>query len=95
VEERYQLDYLYLPFSPLRDNEHYWSDATDCAYRTIVLLQGILPHYQKYNPQRCHWLSGLLLKTIDRWRKVYNKESLSSLESEIRPFFEATTSTAP
>lgn len=95
VEERYQLDYLYLPFSPLRDNEHYWSDATDCAYRTIVLLQGILPHYQKYNPQRCHWLSGLLLKTIDRWRKVYNRESLSSLESEIRPYFEATTSTAP
>ena len=95
VEERYQLDYLYLPFSPLRDNEHYWSDATDCAYRTIVLLQGILPHYQKYNPQRCHWLSGLLLKTIDRWRKVYNRESLSSLESEIRPYFEATTSAAP
>ena len=95
IEERYQLDYLYLPFSPLKDNEHYRDDATECAYQTIVLLQGILPHYQKYNPQRCHWLSGLLLKTIDCWKKVYNRESLTSLESEIRPYYEATKSTAP
>ena len=95
IEERYQLDYLYLPFSPLKDNEHYWADATECAYQTIVLLQGILPHYQKYNPQRCHWLSDLLLKTIERWKKVYNRESLNSLESEIRPYYEATKSTAP
>ncbi len=89
IEERYSLDYLYLPFTPSKDREKYYSDATSCTYQTIVLLQGILPHYQQYDPQRCHWLSGVLLKTIER--RLNNEFSESSVK-EIRQYYEATKS---
>ena len=89
IEERYSLDYLYLPFTPSKDSEKYYSDATSCTYQTIVLLQGILPHYQQYAPQRCHWLSGVLLKTIER--RLNNEFSESSVK-EIRQYYETTKS---
>ena len=91
IEERYSLDYLYLPFTPSQDNEKYYSDATSCTSQTIVLLQGILPHYQKYNPERCHWLSGVLLKAIEN--RHNNDYSENSLE-EIRQYYESTKSVA-
>ena len=95
VEERYVLDYLYLPFSPTEDSKQVYSESSDLAYTTIVLLQGLLPHYQKENPERCQWLSGLLLKAIDRWKVVQIQERFASLKSEIRPYHKATTPTEP
>jgi hypothetical protein len=64
---------------------------------TVVLLQGLLPHYKKYDPERCHWLSGLLLKTIEqRSSKVSHiKQFLSDLEPDIRSYYEATKSVEP
>ena len=91
IEERYSLDYLYLPFTPSKDNEKYHSGATGCAYQAIVLLQGILPYYQQYAPQRCHWLSGVLLKTIER--RLSNDYSEDGVK-EIRQYYEATKSAA-
>ena len=91
IEERYSLDYLYLPFTPSQDNEKYYSDATSCTSQTIVLLQGILPHYQKYNPERCHWLSGVLLKAIEN---RHNNDSSENGLEEIRQYYEATKSAA-
>ncbi|MBO4673712.1 MAG: hypothetical protein J5616_05130 [Bacteroidaceae bacterium] len=91
IEERYSLDYLYLPFTPSKDSEKYFSDATGCTNQTIVLLQGILPYYQQYDPQRCHWLSGVLLKAIERRRsKDYSENCLK----ELRQYYEATKSAA-
>jgi hypothetical protein len=91
IEERYSLDYLYLPFTPSKDDEKYHSDATGCTYQTIVLLQSILPHYQQYDPQRCHWLSGVLLKAIEnRHNKDYSENGLK----EIRQYYESTKSAA-
>lgn len=91
IEERYSLDYLYLPFTPSKDSEKYYSDATSCTSQTIVLLQGILPHYQQYDPQRCHWLSGVLLKAIEnRHNKDYSENSLK----ELRQYYESTKSAA-
>ena len=95
VEERYVLDYLYLPFSPTEDSKQVYSESSDLAYTTIVLLQGLLPHYQKENPERCQWLSGLLLKATDRWKDVQIQERFASLKSEIRPYHKATTPTEP
>ena len=91
IEERYSLDYLYLPFTPSKDSDKYYSDATNCTSQTIVLLQGILPHYQQYDPQRCHWLSGVLLKAIENRRS--NDYSENCLK-EIRQYYEATKSAA-
>jgi hypothetical protein len=91
IEERYSLDYLYLPFTPSQDNEKYYSDATSCTSQTIVLLQGILPHYQQYDPQRCHWLSGVLLKAIEN---RHNNDSSENGLEEIRQYYEATKSAA-
>ncbi len=91
IEERYSLDYLYLPFTASKDSEKYYSDATSCTSQTIVLLQGILPHYQQYNPQRCHWLSGVLIKAIENRRnKDYSENSLK----ELRQYYESTKSAA-
>lgn len=92
VEERYLLDYLYLPFTPVpKSNGTYYSDVSGYAYNTIVLLQGILPYYQKHDSLRCHWLSGLLLKVIERWKGTSeNTEYWDERESEIRPYYEAT-----
>ena len=91
IEERYSLDYLYLPFTPSKDSEKYYSDATSCTSQTIVLLQGILPHYQQYDPKRCHWLSGVLLKAIEnRHNKDYSEDGLK----EIRQYYESTKSAA-
>ena len=91
IEERYTLDYLYLPFSPSKDSEKYYSDATGRTSQTIVLLQSILPHYQQYDPQRCHWLSGLLLKAIaNRHSHDYSENGLK----EIRQYYESTKSAA-
>ena len=96
VEERYVLDYLYLHFAPIpKANGDYFSEVTDYARNTIVLLQGILPYYQKHNPQRCHWLSGLLLQTLERWKDDDEKEYWETCESEIRPFYEATAFEVP
>lgn len=101
VEERYLLDYLYLPFTPIpKPNGTYFSDVTDYAYDTIILLQGILPYYQKHDSQRCHWLSGLLLKAIERWKEgskdigYRDVEYWEKRESEIRPYYEETKSVA-
>jgi len=91
IEERYSLDYLYLPFTPSKDSDKYYSDATNCTSQTIVLLQGILPHYQQYDPQRCHWLSGVLLKAIENRRS--NDYSENCLK-ELRQYYEATKSAA-
>ena len=91
IEERYSLDYLYLPFTPSKDSEKYYSDATGCTSQTIVLLQGILPHYQKYDPERCHWLSGVLLKAIENRRSDdFSENGLK----EIRQYYESTKSAA-
>jgi hypothetical protein len=91
IEERYSLDYLYLPFTPSKDSEKYYSDATSCTSQTIVLLQGILPHYQQYDPKRCHWLSGVLLKAIEnRHNKDYSENGLK----DIRQYYESTKSAA-
>lgn len=90
VEERYLLDYLYLPFVYTKDGAHTVFDAQDLAYQTIVLLQDLLPHYKKYNPERCHWLSGLLLKSLDRWKKQIGDDSYKALEPDIRRYYEAT-----
>ena len=91
IEERYSLDYLYLPFTPSKDDEKYHSDATGCTYQTIVLLQSILPHYQQYDPQRCHWLSGVLLKAIENRRSDdFSEDGLK----EIRQYYESTKSAA-
>lgn len=98
VEERYLLDYLYLPFVPApQENEHYHSDGSWDVRNTVVLLQGLLPHYKKYNPERCHWLSGLLLKTIEQRSKqgAHTKDFLSDLESDIRSYHEATKFVEP
>ena len=63
-----------------------------CVRNTVVLLQGLLPHYKTYNPERCHWLSGLLLKTIEQRNKQgsHDKEFLRDLELDIRSYYEAT-----
>ena len=91
IEERYTLDYLYLPFTPSKDSEKYYSDATGRTSQTIVLLQSILPHYQQYDPQRCHWLSGVLLKAIENRRSDdFSEDGLK----EIRKYYEATKSAA-
>ena len=91
IEERYTLDYLYLPFTPSKDSEKYYSDATGRTSQTIVLLQSILPHYQQYDPQRCHWLSGVLLKAIENRRSDdFSEDGLK----EIRQYYEATKSAA-
>jgi len=97
VEERYLLDYLYLPFTPVpKPNGTYHSCVSDYAYDTIILLQGLLPYYQKHNPLRCHWLSGLLLKTAERWKQSSeDAEYWEKRESEIRPYHEATTPSEP
>ena len=91
IEERYTLDYLYLPFTPSKDSEKYYSDATGRTSQTIVLLQSILPHYQQYDPQRCHWLSGVLLKAIENRRSDdFSEDGLK----EIRQYYESTKSAA-
>ena len=93
VEERYLLDYLYRPIAPTpKENRHYYSDGSMCVRNTVVLLQGLLPHYKTYNPERCHWLSGLLLKTIEQRNKQgsHDKEFLRDLELDIRSYYEAT-----
>lgn len=98
VEERYLLDYLYQPFAVApKENEHYYSDSNMYLHNTIVLLQGFLPHYKKYNPERCHWLSGLLLKTIKQRNKnaVHLKQFLGDLEPDIRSYYDATKSVEP
>ena len=98
VEERYLLDYLYLPFVPApQENEHYHSDGSWDVRNTVVLLQGLLPHYKKYNPERCHWLSGLLLKTIEQRSKqgAHTKDLFSDLEPDIRSYHEATKFVEP
>ena len=91
IEERYSLDYLYLPFTPSQDKEKWASDATDCTRQTIVLLQSILPHYQQYAPQQCHWLSGVLIKSIER---RHLKRYVSIKTDEIRQYYETTKSAA-
>lgn len=93
VEERYLLDYLYRPLaSTPQEDEHYYSDGSMCVRNTVVLLQGLLPHYKTYNPERCHWLSGLLLKTIEQRDKqgAFDKGFLRDLEPDIRSYYEAT-----
>lgn len=98
IEERYSLDYLYLPFTPSKDSkerEHQYSEADDCSRETVVLLQSILPHYQQYDPQRCHWLSGLLLKAIECRKDFHNRFFFIEMDvEEIREYYEATKSAA-
>ena len=80
-----------------QENEHYHSDGSWDVRNTVVLLQGLLPHYKKYNPERCHWLSGLLLKTIEQRGKqgAHTKELFSDLEPDIRSYHEATKFVEP